>query len=88
MSTIQLFRQNPQSLELEPLGRITEAQLRFLIDNLEEEFVEDVDYYIHRPTIDFLKERGADDELVQILERAIAKVGPDEGVEVVYRKKA
>ncbi len=49
------------------LGEITEAQLQFLIDQLEEESLADTDYYVNRATVFFLKERGADDDLVNKL---------------------
>ncbi len=86
MNTIQLFKQSFQGTGFEPIGRITEAQLQFLIANFEEEFLEDQDYYLDRDTIDFLKELGADNELVKIFEHAIAGLGPEEGIDVVYKR--
>ena len=86
MSALQLFKQNFETSKLEPLGWITDAQLQFLIDNLEEEFVEDTDYYNDRAAIEFLKEQGADPELLQLLERALVNVGEEEGVDIVYRR--
>ena len=49
------------------LGEITEKQLQFLIDQLEEESPADTDYYVNRAMVFFLKERGADDDLVNKL---------------------
>jgi hypothetical protein len=40
------------------IGTITEAQLQFLIDELEEESAEDSDYYVSADTIDMLEEDG------------------------------
>ena len=53
------------------LGEITEAQLQFLIDQLEEESLTDKDYYINRAMIFFLKERGADAGLIDLLYEAL-----------------
>ena len=55
------------------IGQITDEQLQFLIDQLEEEFEEDKDYYINRPTIEMLEERGADPALLRILRNAMGK---------------
>jgi hypothetical protein len=56
---------NKETNEL--LGRISEADLQFLVDNLEEESVRDADYYILRETIDQFPERGASPKLVEVL---------------------
>jgi processive 1,2-diacylglycerol beta-glucosyltransferase len=55
----------------EPLGTITEAQLEFLMDEMEEESSIDRDYYINGATIDMLEERGADPELITLLREAL-----------------
>jgi processive 1,2-diacylglycerol beta-glucosyltransferase len=54
------------------IGTITEAQLQFLIDELEEESAEDSDYYVSADTIDMLEEDGGDPELVALLRSALA----------------
>jgi hypothetical protein len=36
------------------IGTITAAQLQYLVDQLEEESLEDRDYYIDRATLDWL----------------------------------
>jgi hypothetical protein len=53
------------------VGEITEEHLDFLIDNLEEEWPEDRDYYINRSLLDTLKTRGADPILIRLLEDAL-----------------
>ena len=53
------------------LGMITEDQVQLLIDNLEEEGVEDQDYYIDAETLGFLTENGCDEELLTILTEAL-----------------
>ena len=46
------------------LGTITEEQLQFLIDQLEEESSEDQDYYINEATLEIFEGAGADPALV------------------------
>jgi hypothetical protein len=53
------------------VGEINEEQLDFLIDNLEEEWPEDRDYFINRPMLEMLKSRGADALLVHLLTEAL-----------------
>ena len=53
------------------LGSISEENLQFLIDNLEEETEDDKDYYLTRATIDALIEKGASDELKKLLNDAL-----------------
>jgi processive 1,2-diacylglycerol beta-glucosyltransferase len=65
------------------VGRITEDQLQFLIDELEEESSEDRDYYIDAATVDLLAGAGADADLLDLLKRAIA--GRD-GVELRWTR--
>ena len=62
-----------------PVGTITEAQLDFLMTELEEESSRDRDYYIAAATVDMLEEDGADAELVKLLRGAL---GGREGVEL------
>ena len=56
----------------EPLGSISEAQLEFLMDEMEEESSTDRDYYINGETIEMLEEHGAEKELVAVLREALA----------------
>ena len=53
------------------IGIITENQLQFLIDNLEEEGFEDQDYYIDPESLIFLAEDGCDEELLTMLTDAL-----------------
>jgi len=53
------------------LGNLTEDQLQFLIDQLEEESLDDKDYSITRMEIDYLAEQGADSELLELLRQAL-----------------
>jgi hypothetical protein len=63
------------------LGTISDEQLRFLIDHLEEEYAEDRDYYIQREVLDSLEAAGADADLVAFLARAM---GERDGVEIEW----
>ncbi len=65
----------------QPIGQISEAQLRFLMDHLEEESTEDRDYYISQDELQVLQESGADDMLTQVLRAALAG---REGAEIRY----
>jgi processive 1,2-diacylglycerol beta-glucosyltransferase len=53
------------------LGQITEAQLEFLVTQLEEESSEDVDYYIDTHTLEMLQDAGAEEALLAILRDAL-----------------
>ena len=55
-----------------PLGTITEAQLEFLMEELEEESSTDRDYFINVATVDMLEEDGADPALLALLRDALA----------------
>ena len=63
------------------LGKISEEELQFLLDQLEEESEEDTDYYIDADTIDFLEEEGAPPSLLSLLRSAL---GEREGLDVEW----
>jgi hypothetical protein len=63
------------------LGTITEVQLQFLIDQLEEESTEDTDYYINQATLDLFEEIGADADLLALLRQAL---GTREDLEIQW----
>ena len=50
-----------------PLGQISEEQLQYLIDHLEEEWLEDQDYAITPLLLQVFEEQGADPALVSLL---------------------
>ena len=54
------------------IGTITEDNLQFLIDQLEEESGEDQDYYINETTIEIFEEGEADKTLVSPLRGALS----------------
>ena len=57
------------------LGRITEEDLKFLQENLEEESTTDMDYYINRETLDLLKEKGMNVDFAKLIEGAMGESG-------------
>jgi processive 1,2-diacylglycerol beta-glucosyltransferase len=63
------------------LGTITDTQLQFLIDQLEEESTDDMDYYIDQATLDLFEEMGAEAALLTLLRQAL---GTREGIEIVW----
>ncbi len=83
MSTIQLYKEHPDTYEREMLGTITEDQLDFLMENLEEEFEEDEEYLLLPDTVEYLRDQGADSDLLALLEKAL--VDAQDGVDILYR---
>jgi hypothetical protein len=65
------------------IGTISEQELQFLVDQLEEEFEEDRDYYVNQTTVDVLEKNGADPELIALLRNAI---GDREGIEIEWSR--
>ena len=55
----------------EVIGEITEQQLQFLIDQLEEETFEDQDYAIEAMTLAYFESQSADPELLAILKNGL-----------------
>jgi hypothetical protein len=53
------------------LGSITDAQLQFMKDQLEEESADDQDYYINADTLDLFEQNGADPALLDMLRRSL-----------------
>ena len=66
-----------------PIGQITEEQLQFLIDNMEEEWLEDQDYAVTPLLLEYLEGLGGDEQLISILRGALA--GREE-MEIVWSK--
>jgi len=66
------------------IGSLTEADLQVLIDGLEEESLEDRDYYITAATIDHLADGRATDHLIKLLRTAL---GESEGVDIRWQRR-
>lgn len=67
-----------------PLGSISEAQLQFLVDQLEEESLEDQDYSITPLLLDTFESEGADPGLLFLLRQAL---GEKEEIEIIWDKQ-
>ena len=76
---IQLFNKRSG----EPIGSLTEEQLQFLVDQLEEESLEDTDYAITSMTLDYFEEIGGDAKLIQMLRTAL---GTKDEIVIVWMK--
>lgn len=63
------------------IGAISEAQLQFLRDQLEEESSQDTDYFIDAATLEMFEERGAEAALVALLRGAL---GAADGIDVQW----
>jgi hypothetical protein len=63
------------------IGDITDKQLAFLVEQLEEEHEEDQDYFIDRETLELLSDNGIDPELLALLEKAM---GDDDSMDISW----
>lgn len=76
----ELIRKSDQKF----LGEISEEEMIFLRDNLEEESLTDDDYTIARLTLEYLRGNGMSPHLAQVLDAAL---GEQDEVEIIYRPK-
>jgi hypothetical protein len=53
------------------LGEVSEEQFQFLVDLLEEESLEDQDYYLNQATLAMLEQAGADPQLLAVLRQGM-----------------
>ena len=65
------------------LGAISDADVKVLIDELEEEDIVDTDYFIDNSTVSILEAAGASKGLVDML---LAAIGDSEGIDVRWEK--
>jgi processive 1,2-diacylglycerol beta-glucosyltransferase len=65
------------------LGQISEDQLQYLIDNLEEEWLEDQDYAITPLLLEHFEAQGADQELITLLRNSL---GERDEMEIVWSR--
>ena len=66
------------------LGSITEPDLQVLVDALEEESLQDQDYYIDAATIDLIADGRATEHLVHLLRGAL---GSAEGIDIRWTRR-
>lgn len=67
------------------IGTVTEAHFKFLQDQLEEEGMDDRDYWFDADTLDMLAEEGADKDMIALLRKALGK---REEMTVRWKKQA
>ena len=65
----------------ETIGEITDKQLAFLKEQLEEEDADDNDYFVDRDTLELLSDNGADPELLVMIEKAM---GDDDEIDIAW----
>ncbi|MFA6180063.1 MAG: hypothetical protein WC696_10680 [Candidatus Methylopumilus sp.] len=65
------------------IGSISDEQLQFMIDELEEESNEDQDYWLNLTMIEMMQEKGADKSLIDLLMSAL---GDQEELEIIWSK--
>ena len=63
------------------IGEISDKQLAFLVEQLEEDHDEDEDYFIDRDTLELLSDNGIDPDLLAMLEKAI---GDDDSMDIAW----
>jgi len=68
----------------ELVGSITEADLKVLMDHLEEESQEDQDYYIDQATLDVIGDGQATEHLMGVLRKAL---GTKESVDIRWQRR-
>jgi len=78
-SLIQLRDKTTNAL----LGTIDDEDLKFLVDELEEESPTDQDYYFDSATIDMLEDDGAPATLVALLRQVL---GSQDGMEIRWER--
>lgn len=65
----------------EAVGSITEEQLQFMVDQLEEDSDNDRNYWLNRETLDMFAANGGDTELIALL---TAAMGDGDDIEVEW----
>ena len=65
------------------IGELSEHQLRFLIAELEEEGLDDKDYWVHVSQVESFEKKGIDPELTKLLRKAL---GDNDEVEIVWKR--
>jgi hypothetical protein len=77
---IDLYNANTNQL----IGNITDADLKVLVDALEEEGVHDQDYFIDAATIDVIADGKATEHLIGLLRTAL---GTTDGVDIRWQRR-
>jgi hypothetical protein len=65
------------------IGDITQEDLQFLTEQMEEESSKDIDYFVDSATVDMFEEAGGSKALIDMLRKA---VGNTDGIDIVLEK--
>ena len=65
------------------LGEISDDEVQFLRDYMEEDSMTDVDYYINKTIFNLLKEKGMSENLTKLIQQAM---GNKDEIEIRYEK--
>jgi hypothetical protein len=63
------------------IATISDAQLKFLVEQLDVEHEEDEDYYVDRDALEVMSDNGGDPELLALLEKAM---GDDDHLDIAW----
>ncbi|MDB4962124.1 MAG: hypothetical protein JWP01_2123 [Myxococcales bacterium] len=63
------------------IGVVSDVQLKFLVEQLEEDHEEDAEHFIDRESLELLSDNGADPELLGILEKGM---GDDDEMKIAW----
>ena len=66
------------------IGSISDEQLQFLLDQLEEESGSDTDYYVDQDTLEMFEDLGIDPQLLGVLRTAL---GDRAGMEIEWVRR-
>ena len=67
----------------EYIGTISEEDLQYLINELEEEHRDDTDYWLNKDQLEILAAKGADPSLIALIESAL---GENNDVEIIWER--
>ena len=65
------------------IGKLSEEELKFLIDELVEEHDEDKDYWLNRTQLEIMKEKGVHISLLEMLEK---ELGDNDDIEIIWER--
>jgi hypothetical protein len=64
------------------IGAVSDEDVQFIVDQLEEENLRDTDYFISADTVRLLEDNGASDELLEILWATLVEMYGEEILEI------
>lgn len=55
------------------IGTVSDEEFQLMVDQLEEESLDDTDYYVNQATLDLLGQAGASTHLLALLQQALGE---------------